>query len=50
MGLAVRNGRIVAIIGATRYYLTLDIEGLDAGDPDRRAIAFLCELELADRR
>ena len=36
-----RRIQIVAIIGATRYYLTLDIENLDARDPDRRPIAIL---------
>jgi hypothetical protein len=49
MRLAIRNGQIVAIVGATRYYLAPDIEDLDARDPDRRAITTLCQLLLADR-
>jgi len=50
MGIAVRNGQIVAIIGAARYYLAPDIEDLDARDPDRRAITLVCEVVLAVRR
>jgi hypothetical protein len=50
MQLAIRNGQIVAIIGATRYYLAPDVEDLDPRDPNRRAITILCQLVLADRR
>jgi hypothetical protein len=46
--LAIRNGVIVAIIGATRYYFAPDIEDLDRRDPNRRAITNLCQLVLAD--
>jgi hypothetical protein len=47
MGLAIRNGQILAIVGATRYYLAPEIEDLDARDPDRRVITLVCELMLA---
>jgi hypothetical protein len=48
MQLAIRNGQIVAIIGATRYYLAAEVEDLDPRDPDRRAITILCRVVLAD--
>ena len=48
--LAIRNGVIVAIIGATRHHLAPHVEDLDAHDPDRHAITNLCQLVLADGR
>ena len=50
MQLAIRNGVVVAIIGATRHHLAPHVEDLDAQDPDRRAITILCQLVLADSR
>ena len=50
MQLALHNGVIVAIIGATRTHLAPHVEDLDAHDPDRHAITNLCQLVLADGR
>jgi hypothetical protein len=49
--LATRNGRVLAILGATRFYLAPELEDQPADDPLRRIVSALCAHMLdVDRR
>ena len=43
MQLVTRNGELVAILGATRFFLVPEIEDRDLNDRDRRAISTVCQ-------
>ena len=46
MQLVTRNGELVAILGATRFFLVPEIEDRDLNDRDRRAISTVCQTVL----
>jgi hypothetical protein len=48
--LVTRNGRVVAILGATRFYLVPELEDRPADDPLRRIVSALCAHVLAGDR
>jgi len=43
MQLVTRNGELVTILGATRFFLVPEIEDRDPHDRDRRAISTVCQ-------
>jgi hypothetical protein len=42
MRLVARNGQVLAILGATRFYLAPELEDRQADDPLRRMVSALC--------
>jgi hypothetical protein len=50
MQLVTRNGELVAILGATRFFLVPEIEDRDPHDRDRRAISTVCQRVLDEKR
>jgi hypothetical protein len=50
MQLVTRNGELVAILGATRFFLVPEIEDRDPHDRDRRAISTICQSVLDQKR
>ena len=50
MQLVTRNGELVAILGATRFFLVPEIEDRDLHDRDRRAISTVCQTVLDEKR
>jgi hypothetical protein len=50
MQLVTRNGELVAILGATRFFLGPEIEDRDPHDRDRRAISTVCQRMIDEKR
>jgi hypothetical protein len=50
MQLVTCNGELVAILGATRFFLVPEIEDRDLNDRDRRAISTVCQSVLDEKR
>ena len=46
MQMVTRNGELVAILGATRFFLVPEIEDRDPQDRDHRAISTACQTVL----
>jgi hypothetical protein len=50
MQLVMRNGELVAILGATRFFVVPEVEDCDPHGRDRRAISTACDRVLDEKR